>query len=64
VANQDLWEELAGLASCHLVTWVHVGGHSGHIYQERCDRLAVEAAREVRQSSQQEASSSRAPILL
>ena len=55
VANQDLWEELAELASYHHVTWVHVGGHSGHSNQERCDRLAVEAAREVRQSSQEEA---------
>lgn len=51
VANQDLWEELAELASYHHVTWMHVGGHSGHHNQERCDRLAARAAREVRQSS-------------
>ncbi|HLG96706.1 MAG TPA: ribonuclease HI [Bryobacteraceae bacterium] len=50
VANQDLWEELAELASYHRVTWIHVGGHSGHSNQERCDRLASRAAREVRQS--------------
>ena len=50
VANQDLWEELAELASYHRVTWIHVGGHSGHSNQERCDRLAARAAREVRQS--------------
>ena len=51
VANQDLWEELAELANYHRVTWIHVGGHSGHRNQERCDRLAARAAREVRQSS-------------
>ena len=50
VANQDLWEELAELASYHRVTWIHVGGHSGHSNQERCDRLAARAAREARQS--------------
>jgi ribonuclease HI len=51
IANQDLWEELAELADYHRVTWVHVGGHSGHRDQERCDRLAAQAAREVRRSS-------------
>lgn len=56
VANQDLWEALAELASYHRVTWVHVGGHSGHSDQERCDRLAARAAREARQSLTMEAS--------
>ena len=50
VANRDLWEELAELADYHRVTWVHVDGHAGHGDQERCDRLAAQAAREVRQS--------------
>jgi ribonuclease HI len=45
VANRDLWEQLYELAGYHRVTWFHVGGHSGHIDQERCDALAAEAAR-------------------
>ena len=56
VANRDLWEALAELASYHRVTWLHVGGHSGHTDQERCDRLAARAAREVSQSLPMEAS--------
>jgi ribonuclease HI len=55
VANQDLWEQLAELANYHRVTWIHVGGHSGHADQERCDRLAAQAAREARQCSTVEA---------
>lgn len=61
VANQDLWEALAELASYHRVTWVHVGGNSGHSDQERCDRLAARAAREARQSLPMEASVGRRP---
>jgi ribonuclease HI len=30
------------------VTWLHVGGHSGHIDQERCDLLAAQAARQAK----------------
>ena len=45
VANRDLWEQLDELAGYHRVTWLHVGGHSGHIDQERCDALAAETAR-------------------
>lgn len=51
VASRDLWEELAELADYHRVTWVHVGGHAGHGDQERCDRLAAQAARGVGQST-------------
>ena len=51
VANRDLWEALDELAGYHRVTWVHVRGHSGHGNQERCDRLAAEAARKAREAS-------------
>ena len=51
VLNQDLWWELAELAGYHRVTWIHVGGHSGHADQERCDALAFESARQSRQDS-------------
>ena len=45
VVNRDLWEELEELAGYHEVTWIHVRGHSGQPNHERCDSLAVMAAR-------------------
>jgi ribonuclease HI len=51
VLNRELWEELDKLASQHHVSWVYVRGHSGHPEQERCDRLAIEAARELAPAS-------------
>jgi ribonuclease HI len=48
VLNQDLWQQLDGLAGHHRVTWIHVGGHSGHADQERCDAMALESARQTK----------------
>ena len=48
VVNQDLWQELDALAGHHRVTWIHVGGHSGHANQERCDAMALGAARQTK----------------
>lgn len=45
VENQDLWQSLAHLIVKHDVTWVKVAGHAGDPLNERCDRLAQEAAR-------------------
>lgn len=42
--NPDLWEKLLNLLSVHKVTFVWVRGHAGHEYNERCDKLATEAA--------------------
>jgi len=39
--NSDLWEQMLGLCETHKVTPVWVRGHSGHEYNERCDRLAT-----------------------
>ena len=39
--NRELWEELITLIDRHDVTVVWVKGHSGHLENERCDRLAV-----------------------
>ncbi len=44
VKNADLWETLIEAAGRHKVEWVHVYGHSGHSYNERCDQLARAAA--------------------
>ena len=42
--NPDLWETLLDLCDQHKVTFTWVKGHAGHTENERCDRLAVQAA--------------------
>jgi ribonuclease HI len=42
--NADLWKELLTLCERHEVRFVWVRGHSGHPENERCDRLARQAA--------------------
>ena len=42
--NVDLWEQLLMLLDIHRVKFEWVRGHNGHVYNERCDRLAVLAA--------------------
>ncbi len=42
--NPDLWQQLLELVSTHQVTWTWVKGHAGHPDNERCDRLALQAA--------------------
>ena len=44
VKNQDLWERLDRAASKHKVHWRWVRGHSGHVDNERVDKLARNAA--------------------
>jgi ribonuclease HI len=43
--NPDLWEELLNRCDRHDVRVVWVRGHSGHPENERCDALAVAAAK-------------------
>lgn len=42
--NPDLWERLLKLLDSHKVHFQWIRGHNGHPQNERCDRLAVEAA--------------------
>jgi ribonuclease HI len=42
--NPDLWQRLLDAITKHKVTFKWVRGHDGHIYNERCDRLAVKAS--------------------
>lgn len=44
--NPDLWEALLELCGQHRVEFRWVRGHSGDAENERCDRLAVAAARQ------------------
>jgi len=43
--NIDLWKRLLPLLSQHEVEFKWVRGHAGHKENERCDRLAVAAAK-------------------
>jgi ribonuclease HI len=43
--NRDLWEELLRLCERHKVRFEWIRGHAGHVENERCDQLAVQAAR-------------------
>lgn len=44
--NKDLWIRLMGLYRLHQIKLVWVKGHAGHPLNERCDRLAVAAAKD------------------
>lgn len=50
VKNVDLWEELLAQLARHQVKLCWVKGHAGHPENERCDALAVDAIRRVRES--------------
>ncbi|MGV8080381.1 MAG: ribonuclease HI [Syntrophales bacterium] len=44
--NADLWQELLDLCERHRVRFQWVRGHAGNLENERCDRLAQEAAQQ------------------
>ncbi|MDD4779824.1 MAG: ribonuclease HI [Tissierellia bacterium] len=41
VLNKELWIRLLEAANKHKVKFVHILGHNGHEYNERCDKIAV-----------------------
>lgn len=43
VANVDLWQRLDALTEKHSVTFVKVKGHADNEYNNRCDKLATTA---------------------
>jgi ribonuclease HI len=45
VKNNDLWRRLDKASTIHKVTWNHVKTHSGAALNERCNRIAIEAAK-------------------
>ncbi|MFT4690948.1 MAG: ribonuclease HI [Verrucomicrobiia bacterium] len=50
VKNVDLWRELDGQVSRHLVSWHWLKGHAGHAGNERCDELATEATERIKKA--------------
>lgn len=45
VKNQDLWQQLDALLARHDIDFHWIRGHTGHPENERCDQMAVEAAK-------------------
>ncbi|MGE9269733.1 MAG: ribonuclease HI [Verrucomicrobiales bacterium] len=45
VKNRDLWERLEQATANHEIEWRWLRGHVGHKENERCDELAVAAAK-------------------
>jgi ribonuclease HI len=48
VKNQDLWLEIDARAAGRAIEWCWVKGHAGEARNERCDRLAHQAAQRQR----------------
>jgi ribonuclease HI len=48
ISNEDLWRKLDELALQHRIHYTRVAGHSGHIENDRCDKLAVAACQQFR----------------
>ncbi len=44
VRNADLWHELIAASEHHDMRWHWVKGHSGHVENDRADKLASDAA--------------------
>ncbi|MEE8583873.1 MAG: ribonuclease HI [Acidobacteriota bacterium] len=50
VKNVEYWQALDQLVGRHDVSFEHIRGHSGHPENERCDRLAVDAYQQLKNS--------------
>ncbi|MBA1433019.1 MAG: ribonuclease HI [Epsilonproteobacteria bacterium] len=48
VKNPDLWQEYIEVAKPHKIHAIWVRGHDGHVENERCDKLARDAAQEAK----------------
>jgi len=50
VKNPDLWREYIAVSQPHKINAIWVRGHDGHAENERCDKLARDAAQQVKDS--------------
>jgi ribonuclease HI len=46
--NSDLWKKILELSSQHKIEWIWVKGHADNKWNNRCDRLAVEATNSIK----------------
>lgn len=44
VKNIDLWNRINTVLDKHLVTWLWIKAHIGHLENERCDKIARKSA--------------------
>ncbi|PAF43245.1 ribonuclease HI [Helicobacter sp. 11S02596-1] len=51
VKNPDLWQEYLALSAPHQIQTHWIKGHSGHIQNERCDKIAKEEALQYKKES-------------
>lgn len=60
VENRDLWQQLLELNRVHKIKWIKVKGHADNENNNRCDKLATEAAAELKKklAEMQDANSS------
>ena len=49
VKNPDLWRLYIEVSVTHKVNGIWVRGHNGHVENERCDKLAREAAEKIKE---------------
>ena len=47
VKNIDLWQKLLLLLECHTVNFIKVEGHADNIYNNKCDKIAVQEYKKV-----------------
>ena len=50
VKNKDLWMQIDVLVQAHDIEWAWVKGHSGHVENERVDKLANDAIDEMQKT--------------
>lgn len=50
VKNDDLWKKIYTLCQGLNVICIHVKGHTGHVENERCDKLAVNTIKQFKDS--------------
>ncbi len=47
VKNRELWQQIYEFTQIHDITWIKVKGHSDNEYNNLCDKLAVEAYKNI-----------------
>ena len=47
VKNRDLWEEIYKFTKIHKIEWIKVKGHSDNEFNNMCDKMAVNAIKQL-----------------
>lgn len=49
VKNRDLWERIYAFTKIHDIEWIKVKGHSTNEFNNRCDEMAVNAIKQIKE---------------